>query len=490
MREELSWGSKRPSSGRRAVLYVLCLAALKGGLFLLDPSPKFFFGDSYCYLETATTGWIPPDRSFTYGFFIRATTFIQNSLWPLMAAQVLMGLGCSLGLAYVSRRYLGLKATWAGLTGLLCALEPIQLHYERAVMTECLSLFLFVAYITACLRYLEKGRLGFLGFLQFLGTCLISVRLSFLPQVLAFSILLPLIRWAFAGGESRGRSPKPLGSRKWWSKGLAHVIVSLALTLALHTGYKWLFAKLSGHAPGYAASTGYVLLATWAPVLKAKDFPDEKLGARLLESLDYDLRDPRLRNDQLFSPGGLVHRLKELLPDEIKAEAAARIAAFNALRRDPMGVAGLGMRTFLDFFDVNYLGKMIAEDLAFHQEDEYSNFREVFKERLSMVFAESQPMTWLRRYYLAAVPWYWALLLTPLVGLWAIFRAPLNRKGALFLLFLAGLLPLGSATFLAVQPVVRYLHPVAWVALALWGSLSPRVDVMLHVDNLRAKHIS
>jgi hypothetical protein len=470
MRGQFTAKPGSPRAGKQAFLYALGIVAFKAVIFLLDPVPKFFFGDSYCYLETATTGWIPPDRSFTYGYFIKATTLLHNSLWPLMAAQGIMGLGCALGLAYLLQRHLGSKAIWAGLMGILCVLEPIQLHYERAVMSECLSLLLLVLYLMACLRYLEGGGLGSLVVSQLLGALLMSVRLSFLPMVLSFAFVVPLMRAARRENPEMGLGLGMGRPSHRWRRGLVHLLVSMTLTWALHSGYKWCFGKLSGHPPGYAAATGHVLLATWAPVIREGDFPDQTLGKRLLESSVFDPRDRRLRNDQLFSPGGLVHRLRELLPEEAEAEAVARGAALGALRRDPWGVLGLGAQTFMDFFELEYLTKMLKEDLALHQEEEYANFKEVFAQRLLLPDEQAQPMTWTRHYYLLAVPWYWALLLTPLVGIWALLRAPQWERPALALLVLASLFSLGSATVMAVQPVVRYLHPLAWLALALWGS--------------------
>ncbi|HLC13603.1 MAG TPA: hypothetical protein VJK31_10130, partial [Chthoniobacterales bacterium] len=49
-------------------LVVICAKLL---LLMLDPSPKFYMGDSRSYIATAVTGWIPPDRSFFYGYVIR-----------------------------------------------------------------------------------------------------------------------------------------------------------------------------------------------------------------------------------------------------------------------------------------------------------------------------------------------------------------------------------------------------------------------------------
>ena len=51
----------------------LSILLLKLALLAIDPQVRFFFGDSASYLLSAESGWIPPDRSFTYPYLIRAT---------------------------------------------------------------------------------------------------------------------------------------------------------------------------------------------------------------------------------------------------------------------------------------------------------------------------------------------------------------------------------------------------------------------------------
>ena len=58
-------------------LGILCI---KGIFLLVDSKPSYFFGDSGTYLATATAKWIPPDRSFIYGLFIRKIAFRMHSL--------------------------------------------------------------------------------------------------------------------------------------------------------------------------------------------------------------------------------------------------------------------------------------------------------------------------------------------------------------------------------------------------------------------------
>ncbi len=455
-------------SEQRASLWVLVslVVAIKASLWALDPSPKFFFGDSYCYLETAKTGWIPPDRSFTYGYFIRATLLLEESLRPLMAIQWVMGVGCAVGLGYISSKYLGARPLRVYLLAALCSLEPLQLCWERAIMTETLSLFLMVLYLWACLEYLRGARISAMVLLQVLGTALVSVRLSYLPLVGCASLALPFMAEIQDRGK-RGDMRRPGGSRNWWLRGV-HLLLSMGLMWAMHGAYKWSYARLSGFPAGYSGASGYILLATWAPVVEARDFPDQELGRRLLESLSFEPKDRRFRNDQLFSYGGLVQRIRDGMVEE-EGDRFARFAALRALERDPLGVLKLGLMTLWDFFDLDYLRQMVLEDLGYHQEDEYRNFREAFQGR-GFTLPEKQPITWSKAYYALAIPWYLALLATPLWGLLVPLRSPVGSRGARALLLLASVCFLGVVSVLAVQPVVRYLHPMAWLALGVAAS--------------------
>ena len=71
-------------------LLLIALLALKFTLWFLDPDIGFYFGDSASYLYTAVSGWIPPDRSYTYGFFVRHATLMLESLDWLVINQVLI----------------------------------------------------------------------------------------------------------------------------------------------------------------------------------------------------------------------------------------------------------------------------------------------------------------------------------------------------------------------------------------------------------------
>src|SRR3954463_10831132 len=68
---------------------LLLVAACKLAFYIVDPYPSFHFGDSGAYLATPLLKWIPPDRSFTYGFLLRSLVFGTHSFGPVLAVQIL-----------------------------------------------------------------------------------------------------------------------------------------------------------------------------------------------------------------------------------------------------------------------------------------------------------------------------------------------------------------------------------------------------------------
>src|SRR5664279_1162193 len=126
-------------------LFCLLIVSLKLFLLALDPLPKMFMGDSACYISTALVGWIPDDRSYFYGFLIRFVSLYTESLTPLLLLQSLISALTALLLAYTCRSIFCLSARSACILGLVCALDPFQLVWERYVMTETVSLFFYMA---------------------------------------------------------------------------------------------------------------------------------------------------------------------------------------------------------------------------------------------------------------------------------------------------------------------------------------------------------
>ena len=190
-----------PEKAARWLVLTLVLILLKFIVYVYDSDPQAFFGDSGSYLTTALSKWIPPDRSFVYGFVVRALILNSHSLNSVVAFQTLAGVGTALLVARMLTRYFQMQFLPASLIAVALALEPQQLLFERFVLTESLSALIFATMILCGLEYLFRGRIRHLIFFQITGTLLVAFRVTFAPLILVASISLPFIRYLL--GEKR-----------------------------------------------------------------------------------------------------------------------------------------------------------------------------------------------------------------------------------------------------------------------------------------------
>ena len=233
-------------------LFCVLVLAIKLLLFWLDPTPKIFMGDSGAYIQTALKGWIPGDRSYFYGYLLRWVALWPHSFTPLLLIQTLASGGTAIVFALICRRFFELSNVLSFLFGLLCALDPLQLVWERYVMTETLSLFFYVLVLYWSLAYLRDRRLWQLGVVQALSVLLISFRMSYLLVVQACTILLPVIAFArCAFPLLRQRSDVRIPQASVLPIGLTHLVASVAMMFVMHGAYKYAYGRLSKSEPTY-----------------------------------------------------------------------------------------------------------------------------------------------------------------------------------------------------------------------------------------------
>ena len=125
-------------------LFCVLVLAIKLLLLWLDPTPKLFMGDSGSYIWTGLTGWIPSDRSYLYGYLVRWLAVWPHSFLPLLAAQALASGVTAIVFAKMCSRFFEMSNRLSFSFGLLCAVDPCQLVWERYVMTETFSLLVYV----------------------------------------------------------------------------------------------------------------------------------------------------------------------------------------------------------------------------------------------------------------------------------------------------------------------------------------------------------
>lgn len=427
-----------------------------------DHLPMFFLGDSEVYLNTAATGNIPINRSYTYGYLIGAITFATKSLTTLVIMQVLASTVTAILLVHLLIHYFHTRLWIAWLFGLIFAVEPLQLLYERYVMAEAFALLILALYVMCCFEYLRRPRFTVLALVHLAGIALLSLRLSYLPIVLANVIALPII----ATFGYSGRRATFL---------LAHVVAAVIIAATLHSSYRMMTGWLADKSPAYFYSDGFFLAASWAPLIQAEDFPDRAIADSVFPKIS-NLADVGGRPTQLWSETGLIHQLELLMPNRLEANLMASSIAFNIIKRDPLGVLGLAGTTFL-----GYLNKDLIVEGIFIDQGHYPGLTESMKNNLATNFrltnAERLPQTktLTKKYHKSAVGWYMALPILPF--LWVIgFLIDFQRPQRLLWLnfgFLSTAYLFIISTF-AIEVVVRYLHPLAWFSTLMIAVLVDR----------------
>jgi hypothetical protein len=137
-------------------------------------------------------------------------------------------------------------------------------------------------------------------------------------------------------------------------------------------------------------------------------------------------------------------------------------------------VASLSLHTARDFFDEEILVGSLANDLGVDQLEDYRRFVRDYGERFSLPDREYPPWTPTKQLYWSAVRWYWFLVLSPFLALGALLVVRSAHRCPTLLLAVAVWGCLAVATVFSVHPIVRYLHPAAWLTLSLLGILSER----------------
>jgi hypothetical protein len=441
--------------------WVFCLAivCLKLLLFGIDPNPKLFMGDSGSYLWTALSGWIPPDRSFLYGFVIRWVSLTTHSLNSLLLLQAFLAANTAILLVFICQQFFLLSARLAYTAGFVCAIDPLQLIWERYVMTETISLFLYAAMLVFCFSYLRNRRLWQLALVQIFALLAITFRISYLLVVDATTVALPFaafvpLLWAGPVTDSRARVAKSL---------LVHLAFSILLMFGLHLGYKKVNGFLSERPPAYLYSSGLSILAVWAPALQPNDSPDPRLAQIISQGKQFHLTNLRLRNSQLYSKGYLVDRWQNAEGDSALADQVAKQTALRALSHRPAAILSLGWRTFLGYFDPHQLHQQAKSDLG--RGDWPKPMTQTMESRLRLAppaRGEAKSHSPLQRYFLVAQPYYYVVVLSPFICA-ALFL--FVRQTYVLLLFLHGCIFLATDSLLAVTSSVRYLQPLSFLAI-------------------------
>jgi hypothetical protein len=449
---------------RRLLLLLISILALKSLFLAIDSYPALMFGDSASYLTTAIEKWIPPDRSFIYGFIIRRLTlnFRIHSLMPVVVFQALLSGIASWLVGVCLVKFFRARFSVAVTFSLLSAVEPMSLMFERFILPDSLTTSLFAAFMLAVFSYLEKPRLVLLAAIQVISTLLVGLRLNFLPVAVVTAFFLPALA--------------PEVRKQWRISGYKVLVIPIAFSLlwsqALLWGYRSLYGHLIEKPPAYSYSDGSFLLAVVVPLLKPADFPSRVDSAAILKEVRYPMEDPRLRPAHHWTEGGLCDVFQRVVGNADEANALMKETAVHAALRDPVGVAKLAAGLYLDFFNPKELRDTLTiEEGQGHEAtvEQGAVLRGVFNVDLQDMHFDSATKIWHGR----ALPWYWALLIFPLLYLpYLLVRRRLIGPQHLVCAIFAAMIVLETVA-LVERIVTRYMVAEAWLVLVAIGAMMP-----------------
>jgi hypothetical protein len=429
------------------------LLALKAVALLIDGRLRLFLPDSALYFQAAIDGIPPADRSFLYSGVISATGLAGGSALWLLLAQAAFGVATAL-LLHAWLRRAGVRPWLALAAAASLALDPAQLFYERMMMAESAGLLLLAGCFVAASAYVERGQSAWIPLYALLGVGAVGFRLSLLPVVIGLCLLAPLLRAAWQ---------RPAGAAARW-RAAAHVALAVAATALAHQGYRSAYGAITHGPPGYTASAGRFRLGVLAPLVEPRHFQGSGVDPRVLEQVQLDRHDPRLREAQIWLPGGLVDVVSR---HAAAPEVAAAVIAGNALRDRPLVLARVAGTMLRDHLDPDLVQRQLENDLG----NRGPNQR-VAGELRARLGLETRDLhltdSPARRWFALGSVWLTGclVLLAPLALALPWLARRLPAPGSRSLLALASLGLVAGHLMFSPLPSLRYLHPLPWFTLA------------------------
>jgi hypothetical protein len=280
-------------------------------LLMVDNTPRFFFGDSASYLATRLEGYLPHERSWTYGV---ALEWIMARTGSLSSVIMLQGALQTLGLAAIGAamtRETGIA--WMGAVFVAFGLlDPLSFYYQRAILTDAPAASLFLLSLFFLYRLLDgkpllrKGTVADVASLALCAAAAVSLRSAYVPVLIGLCIICFA---AAALAAIRRRSGASTGVPS----------TSLAAVLAIVCGLITVPVVNNAVNPtqGYSFNrgAGAYLMGIIAPAIRPSMLEAEGMSVDDTTFRQLDLGNMTLRNAQTYAEGRLVHALRRQMGD-------------------------------------------------------------------------------------------------------------------------------------------------------------------------------
>jgi hypothetical protein len=340
--------SEKPSQRTAAYIfsnygYLLVIAAF----LFADFIPRFWQGDSLSYLMTGED-WIPPDRSWAFGFFanyiFRHTR--GGSAFILMQVGIMALLIATARVYFPYRRKLGIVY---GAIAIVLALDPCLEIYTRFFMSDFLAFTFFFLALLALFRLMSESEDGnhswfWIGCVVISGMAAIWVRVAYAVIVEVAVLLTALIRM--------GR----LSRRQWLALCLSALAPFLAVASILAAN-RIVFADRFPHELFVNRLSGVLTAAVFAPAVQKSDFDKVGIPITNAEFQRLDLKNYNKRSDHVW---GTAHDdLHQFLRDKLgvkEGEGDTRAVGKassglvrSAFLRNPFAVAKVYVYDLLEY---------------------------------------------------------------------------------------------------------------------------------------------
>lgn len=321
--------------------YLFVIAAF----LLLDFIPRFLQGDSISYLKTGES-WIPPDRSWAFGYFVNylfrhthgGTAFIlmQVAILALIiaASRIYFTEGGKAGILY-------------GVCAVVVALDPCFEIYTRFFMSDLLAFaFFYLALLGLffALREQEEKRpiWWWTAVVIVASMGAVWVRVAYAVILEATLALFVVIRL--------GRL-----SRRQWSVILLCVLGPVLALGSIMMANRVVFAERFPHELFVNKLSGVFAAAVFAPALQKQDFAAVGIPITDDEFQRLDLHNYGKRSAQVWgtAPDDLQQFLKDKLgitePYTQVIDKAASGLVRSAFRRNPFALLEVYFRGSLEY---------------------------------------------------------------------------------------------------------------------------------------------
>lgn len=424
-----------------------------------DFAPRFFMGDSQSYLFTGE-GWIPPDRSWAYGFAVNFLLRLCRGYAGIILVQAAI---LAAMIAAARPFYAGAPPAAFAALALLLAADPLLELYVRFVMSDLAAATMFAAALAGLLGALQGGRpMASAALGAAASVAVIFVRTAYLP-IIEVTLLLTTL---FSAGRLERRRLAALGLM---------ALGPLLGAVALAGANRLVFADRLPGETFLLRPSGVFSAGVYAPALRPADFAAAGIAVTPAEYAALRLDDYDRRDAQIFT---LTHdHLHQLIKDKLGITASytaavdrtARAIVLNALERDPLAFATVWLHGALLYADPRQWGWFAPAELGVNS-DLPAGFVAFSDQRTARPLdpASSRRHTPLLRLYLAVVRLYPLQLLLGM-GAAALLLVRQGRRPPVLVLTAALIADLVFAPVFGTNAIARYLLGGVFASYLLIG---------------------